>query len=139
MVTAFNANDTTVNHILKNSVIHILLVFDPDLENAASCDLSDKPSGGVGQLIASPSVSNSDTENKLLHDVTHILQSQPLDLAVSLEGGGLKLRLVFRFYRRVPANKLLVYFREGLFCTNLLTVYSFPFNKPGIVNKQMTF
>lgn len=96
LVAGFMANETSAVHILKNCVVHILLISDPSPEDQLSCDLKNKPGGGIGQLIASPSVTSPDVnaENTLLDKLLDIVRSEPLDLVVSLEGGGLKLRLV---------------------------------------------
>ncbi|KAJ1524156.1 hypothetical protein ONE63_010683 [Megalurothrips usitatus] len=90
LTKAFHSNDSSVVHVLKNCVIHILLIFDPSHDDKLSCGLSENPGGGIGQLIASPGVTNE--ENKLLVEVMHLIRSQPLDLVVSIDGGGLQLR-----------------------------------------------
>ncbi|XP_052124767.1 carboxypeptidase D [Frankliniella occidentalis] len=92
LVAAFNASDTNVVHILKSSVIHMLLLFDQSVNNTLDCGLSTNPGGGIGQLIASPGVGDTDAENKLLTKTIDLLKSEPLNLIVSLEGGGLHLR-----------------------------------------------
>lgn len=96
LVAAFNARESNVTHVLENCVVHVLFIFDSFSEESLKCDLSNKPGGGLGQLIASPQVTSSDVdaESKLLEKVLDLIRSQPLDLVVSLEGGGLKLRLV---------------------------------------------
>ncbi|XP_034236718.1 carboxypeptidase D-like [Thrips palmi] len=94
LVAAFNEKESNVTHVLKNCVVHMLLIFDQSTDKGLECDLSNKPGGGLGQLIASPGVTSPDVnaESKLLVMVLDTIRSQPLDLVVSLEGGGLKLR-----------------------------------------------
>lgn len=94
LIAAYNSSDESTINLLKNCVIHTLLIFDPTIDTGLSCDLSEKPGGGIGQLIASPGVGTTDTESKLLADIKNLLRSHPFDVLVSLEGGGQKLRFV---------------------------------------------
>ncbi|KAK3916566.1 Carboxypeptidase D [Frankliniella fusca] len=92
LVAAYNANDTNVVHILKNAVIHMLILSDQLPQKSLDCELSTYPSGGIGQLIASPGVGKTDAENELKANIMNLLKSEPLNLIISLEGGGLRLR-----------------------------------------------
>ena len=111
LVAAAKAKNEVVGSLLKQAVIHIVPSLELDLfipdSLSEDCELKGSPSGGIGQLLTSEhSAGSSGSNGKAVLD--KMLRETRYNLIISVDGGGLSVRLVSFF----PSNNRLKEFLE---------------------------